>query len=403
MNHHKQYDKIFQNFYNTYKNQIFYDIVKEFHARITGNMKKYKKNKKAGIKCSPFVMKTKSISHMNSGGITINSNCVKYNAKRKTIFLSIFNKEYFKNNFDGKNSAVNRYKIYCIFPDDFDIKNVHLSWKSDKIYANIIYERKRKNIINMEENPYILSMDPGQENIYTLFSNNPQAPSILLRNNSISHINGIYKNNVSKLTASLPTNKKGNPYSKNQQKISNCINSFERKRNMTLRNESYKFTNRIIDYCRKYKIGTIVIGHNSYQKTNMNMGKKNNRSYYSLPHYKFNYTLKYKCNEIGINFIYQEESYTSRLDALNPNVDIWKYEYGTDHLPPKSILKLGERESRSIYNSFSHGYKINADINGAINIMQKYTKNHIDKINNYGSIFHPITIHNDAEFLKLFQ
>ena len=68
--------------------------------------------------------------------------------------------------------------------------------------------------------------------------------------------------------------------------------------------------------------------------------------------------IQYKCEEIGINCITTEESYTSKIDHL-VNEDMKKQDN-----------YLGKRIKRGLFKS-SSGKILNADINGAIGILRK--------------------------------
>jgi transposase len=69
--------------------------------------------------------------------------------------------------------------------------------------------------------------------------------------------------------------------------------------------------------------------------------------------------LAYKCKRLGINFVLQEETYTSKCDALAFE-SIEKHESYN-----------GSRIKRGLFKS-SVGKLINADINGALNILRKF-------------------------------
>ena len=80
--------------------------------------------------------------------------------------------------------------------------------------------------------------------------------------------------------------------------------------------------------------------------------------------------LKYKCERSGINYIINEESFTSKASFLNldpiPNYkkgDKTKYEFS------------GFRESRGSYKIKGVDKRINADVNGSYNIIRKAIPN----------------------------
>ena len=68
--------------------------------------------------------------------------------------------------------------------------------------------------------------------------------------------------------------------------------------------------------------------------------------------------MKAKCERYGINFIEVDEAYTSKADALALEPIGKKEEY------------WGRRVKRGLYQS-STGVLINADVNGALNILRK--------------------------------
>jgi len=95
------------------------------------------------------------------------------------------------------------------------------------------------------------------------------------------------------------------------------------------------------------------------------MGKKNNQNFVNIPLGDIASKLEYLSKRNNINFLKQEESYTSKSDFL-----------ANDPLPiinpdnPKKYTFSGKRISRGQYKS-STGIIINADVNGSLNILRK--------------------------------
>ncbi|MCK4257637.1 MAG: transposase [Halanaerobiales bacterium] len=88
------------------------------------------------------------------------------------------------------------------------------------------------------------------------------------------------------------------------------------------------------------------------------MSKVVNQKFVSIPYKKLIKYITYKAKKYEIEVITQEESYTSKCDAL-------AYEEIGKHEAYK-----GKRVSRGIFLS-STGKLINADVNGALNILRK--------------------------------
>ena len=99
----------------------------------------------------------------------------------------------------------------------------------------------------------------------------------------------------------------------------------------------------------------------------MTMGKAGNQRFQSIPFYKFISMLTYKCALAGIAVTTNEESYTSKCSFLD-NEEICKHaEY------------QGRRVKRGLFRA-SSGILINADVNGALNILKKYLQKAVKNI-----------------------
>jgi putative transposase len=68
--------------------------------------------------------------------------------------------------------------------------------------------------------------------------------------------------------------------------------------------------------------------------------------------------LKYKADAVGIQVVMQEESYTSKCSFLDGE--------SIEH----HVVYKGERVSRGLFRT-ANGQLINADVNGALNILKK--------------------------------
>jgi IS605 OrfB family transposase len=134
---------------------------------------------------------------------------------------------------------------------------------------------------------------------------------------------------------------------------------------------------RLVDHCLENRIGTILIGDLKGMKQQINLGKSTNQKIVQIPWYKFKQSLKSKCKRAGINFVLVDEAYTSQVDscAFDP---IEKPPYGRKR-----------RIQRGLYNS-STGTLINADVNGALNIMRKVVGDfHVSEIIDRGLVNRP--------------
>jgi putative transposase len=111
-------------------------------------------------------------------------------------------------------------------------------------------------------------------------------------------------------------------------------------------------------------IGTLCIGKNLTWKQGVNLGRRNTQNVVSVPHARFVEMLTYKAELVGIQVIVTEESYTSKASFLD-----------ADPLPifaPERLTQAfsSQRVKRGLYRA-ANGRHINADVNGAYNIIRK--------------------------------
>ena len=141
----------------------------------------------------------------------------------------------------------------------------------------------------------------------------------------------------------------------------------------------HKVCRHIIKHMLSKKIGTIVVGYNRGWKDSIRIGKRNNQTFVQIPYETLIGYLRYKCEMNGIRLIETEESYTSKCDALAMET-IEKHE-----------VYQGKRIRRGLYQS-SVGKLINADVNGALNIMRKVFNNSAERIIDRGLLFNPMKL-----------
>lgn len=137
------------------------------------------------------------------------------------------------------------------------------------------------------------------------------------------------------------------------------------KRNNQVKDAIRKAARYIVDYCILNDIGTIIVGYNKDFKRSVNIGRANNQTFTNIPFGDLRSTIKNLCERYEIQYIEQEESYTSKSSFLDNDV---LPEYNPEH-PYKGKFS-GKRIYRGLYQS-ANGTKINADVNGAANILRK--------------------------------
>ena len=227
------------------------------------------------------------------------------------------------------------------------LQQVRIIPKDRYLVVEIVY--KINNIVPMLDNNKYISIDLGLDNFVTVVNNCGLKPFVI-NGKGLKSINQYYNKQVS-YYKSISKRMNGLDYTNRISKITN-------KRNNKVDDFIHKASRYIVDYCRDNKINTIIIGNNKNWKQNSKMSKVVNQNFISIPYYKFIEKVKYKAEEIGINIIITEESYTSGTSFLD------------NELPIKENYNKNRRIHRGLFIS-NNNIRINADVNGAYQIMKK--------------------------------
>ena len=128
----------------------------------------------------------------------------------------------------------------------------------------------------------------------------------------------------------------------------------------------HKMSRLFMEWCKSHEVGHLVLGSNKFWKQESNMGKCSNQNFVSIPFEMLKSMIELKSNEYGITVIRQEESYTSKASFLD--LDFIPV-YSKEDSDTKYHFS-GRRIHRGLYKS-ADGTLMNADINGAANILRK--------------------------------
>ncbi|PHI04559.1 RNA-guided endonuclease InsQ/TnpB family protein [Fusobacterium polymorphum] len=235
------------------------------------------------------------------------------------------------------------------------IKEIRIVPKQYSRYFEIQYTYEVKEIQRELNKENGLGIDLGIDNLCTCVTNN--GASFLIDGRKLKSINQYYN----KINAKLQR-------IKDKQKIERTTlrqKRIARKRNNRIEDYLSKAARIIINYCLNNDIGKIVLGYNEDFQRNSNIGSINNQNFVNIPYGKLRDKLIYLCKLYGIEFKLQEESYTSKASFFDGD-EIPIY----DKENPQEYIFSGKRIKRGLYQT-SVGKLINADCNGALNILRK--------------------------------
>ncbi len=151
----------------------------------------------------------------------------------------------------------------------------------------------------------------------------------------------------------------------NETKTTNRQKTIACKHNNKINDYMNKAARRVIDYCIDHDIGTLVVGYNETFQKDSNIGKRNNQIFINIPYGKLIDKLKYLCELNDIILVMQEESYTSKASFWDKDViPVYKSD------DTEEYYFSGKRIHRGQYRTAS-GQVLNADVNGALNILRK--------------------------------
>ncbi|MGN0290508.1 MAG: RNA-guided endonuclease InsQ/TnpB family protein [Lachnospiraceae bacterium] len=255
----------------------------------------------------------------------------------------------------------NMEDILIPYPDRLngaELKEVHICPYDNGRYFKIQYVYHwHKKVANVNSNN-IMAIDLGVENLATCTSN-VETPFIM-DGRKLKSINQYWNKEKARLQSVAM---------KQGQRTTHQINKITAKRNNQVKDIIKKSARYIVNNCIEHQIGTLVVGYNKDFKRSVNIGKVNNQNFVQIPLGDLRKQLEFLCWTYGIEYIEQEESYTSKSSFIDNDI-LPEYKAEQPYLGKFS----GKRIHRGLYQS-KDGTVINADVNGSANIGRKCKQN----------------------------
>ncbi len=233
-----------------------------------------------------------------------------------------------------------------------DIDQVRIVPRKGFYVIEVVYGKAVKQA---EVNPaYYAGIDIGMNNLVALTSNKPGFVPVVVNGRPVKSKNQFYNKRKAELQKQLGHN----GTTKRMERMTN-------KRNRHIGHYMHTASKRIVNLLVKEGIGVLVIGKNDGWKQEANMGKRTNQNFVQIPHARFIQMLTYKAELVGIRVEITEESYTSQASFLDGDpLPVYKPN------DEATYTFSGKRVKRGLYRA-SNGREINADSNGAYNIIRK--------------------------------
>lgn len=233
-----------------------------------------------------------------------------------------------------------------------DVRQVRVIPKNKLFIVEVIYNVDEKQ--HYDTSNYV-GIDIGLNNLAAV-GGNKIAP-ILVSGGPLKSINQFYNKELAKL-------KSKQDLCKNRNVNADKIRKLTQKRSNKVKDFMHKASRKLVNHLVFNDVSKIVIGHNKNWKQDINLGKVNNQKFVQIPFNMFIHMVTYKAQLEGIEVVTREEAYTSKCSFLD-NEEICKHD-----------TYKGKRIKRGLFRSYD-GRLINADLNGALNILRKEIPNAI--------------------------
>lgn len=260
---------------------------------------------------------------------------------------------------------------------DKKVKEIRIIPKAKARFFEIQYIYEAECVQRNLNTNNALALDLGINNLVTAVSSNGK--SFIIDGKKLKSINQWFN----KENARLQSIKDKQHYGK---KSTSRQKAIARSRNNKVNDYMNKAARKVINYCIANDMGTLVVGYNETFQRGGHIGKRNNQNFVNIPYGQLRSKLEYLCKMNGIIFVKQEESYTSKSSFWDRD-DIPVY--NADN--PREYQFSGKRIHRGQYKTAS-GKIINADVNGALNIMRKSSVVDVNILYGRGEVDTPVRI-----------
>ena len=260
---------------------------------------------------------------------------------------------------------------------DKKVKEIRIIPKAKARFFEIQYIYEAECVQRNLNTDNALALDLGINNLVTAVSSNGR--SFIIDGRKLKSINQWFN----KENARLQSIKDKQHYGK---KSTNRQKAIARDRNNKVNDYMNKAARKVINYCIANDIGALVVDYNETFQQSSHIGKRNNQNFVNIPYGQLRSKLEYLCKLNGIIFVKQEESYTSKSSFWDQD-DIPVYNADNS----REYQFSGKRVHRGQYKT-ANGKTINADVNGALNIMRKSSVVDVSILYGRGEVDTPVRI-----------
>ena len=244
--------------------------------------------------------------------------------------------------------------------------------KDKTYYFELVYTIQEAS---EKQSDRVIGIDLGLNNLLTVVSNFTKP--IIYSGKELERVNIKYDEKIDVLKSKA---KKSNNKDATQK-----VNSLYHKKNRITQNYLHNITSQVVNFAERNDVSKVVIGYNQGWKQNSELGWKN-RLFNETGFKQLIEMIKYKCKLLGIKVELITEEYTSKCSSFD-----------LDELQHQ-VKYVGRRVFRGLFRT-AKGLLVNADVNGALNILRKFLGdawfkiNFLDKPAVLGFLVNPVKKH----------
>lgn len=194
------------------------------------------------------------------------------------------------------------------------------------------------------------SIDLGVDNLATIWSG---AESFIVNGRPLKAVNQYYNKQLALMRASWDRQRRNS-----DARVTRRMSRLTAKRNALVKDYLHRASRLLVNQLASIHVTDIIIGYNKEWKQDANMGRKSNQKFVMIPHEAFLNMIKYKAELAGMRTILTEESFTSKCSFVD-HEELCRHD-----------TYQGRRVHRGLFRTHDNVF-VNADVNGAANIMRK--------------------------------
>lgn len=278
-----------------------------------------------------------------------------------------------------------------------NICNVNINYSNGNFYFLINYDKKKITIDNNMVEKWA-GIDPGVDNLLSIYIDDEDSNSLIVDGSSFVHYNTKFNRFIGKISSEIQYNKNlkeeykiGLDVQGEIRKLTRFRSFLYEKRNNYFYSEFNKISCRVLDYLKLHKVTHVAIPRNlASLKYNGDCGLRKDikQSFIQIPFMELINFITRKAAKYGITVVNVDEAYTSKTSSLSQ--DIINVQFAFENFKNLSCILKEKCNSELSANVFKgkrakrrKGYKkghrgdfydylknvfINSDLNGAKNI-----------------------------------